>query len=270
MRTSIVPFLVGALIVSILVSPKQNTYAQGLSFPAEINKSFTPISIAAGGISRLMVTIYNPNAFQLTNAAWTDNLVGVQPGLLIASPVNLENTCGGSATAVAGGTTLSLTGGIVPAQSGVTPGSCTVSINVTSNTPGNLINTLPADALTSTGGGDTITNTSPASATLNVGGVQLPTINKSFSPSTIWAGEISQLSIVIRNNAPTVTLTQVSLTDTLPANVFLADPVSPSLSGCGTSASLNAVIGGTSVRLSNATIAPNSTCTIRVNVTSDT
>src|SRR5688572_25325251 len=270
MRISIIPFLVGALIVSILASPKQNTYAQGLSFPAEINKSFTPISIPAGGISRLMVTIYNPNDFQLTNATWTDNLVGVQPGLLIASPVNLRNTCGGSVTAVAGGTTLSLSGGIVPAQSGVTPGSCTVAIDVTSNTPGNLINTLPADALTSIGDGDIITNTSPASATLNVVGVPPPTVNKSFSSSTIWAGEISRLSIVIRNDAPAVTLTQVSLTDTLPGNVFLADPVSPSLTGCGASASLSAVSGGTSVSLSNATIAPNSTCTIRVNVTSDT
>ena len=91
MRISITPFLVGALIISTLASPTQSTYAQGLSFPAEINKSFTPISIPAGGISRLMVTIYNPNAFPLTNAAWTDNLVGVQPGLLIASPVHLHN-----------------------------------------------------------------------------------------------------------------------------------------------------------------------------------
>ncbi|HUE99390.1 MAG TPA: hypothetical protein VMN99_09045, partial [Anaerolineales bacterium] len=269
MRKSIITFLVGALIVSILVSPKQNAYAQVLSFPAEINKSFTPISIPSGGISRLRVSIYNPNAFQLTNAIWTDNLVGVQPGLVIANPVNLSNTCGGTVTAVAGGTTLSVSGGIVPAQSGVTPGSCTVAIDVTSNTPGNLINTLPADALTSTGGGNTITNTSPASATLNVGGVQLPTINKSFRPSTIWAGEVSVLSIVIRNNAPAITLTQVSLTDTLPANVFLANPVSPSLMGCGATASLSAASGGTSIALSNATIAPSSTCTIRVNVTSD-
>jgi LPXTG-site transpeptidase (sortase) family protein len=269
MRISITPFLVGALIISILASPTQSTYAQGLSFPAEINKSFTPISIPAGGISRLMVTIYNPNAFPLTNAAWTDNLVGVQPGLLIANPVNLRNSCGGSVTALAGETTLSLTGGVVPAQTGVTPGSCTVSINVTSNTTGNLINTLPADALTSTGGGDTITNTSPASATLHVGGVQPPTVNKSFSTSTIWAGEISQLSIVIRNNAPTITLTQVSLIDTLPTSVFLANPVSPSLTGCGATASLSAASGGTSVALSNATVAPSSTCTIRVNVTSD-
>lgn len=270
MRKSIVLFLVWAIVVSALVSSQHNAYAQAISFPAEMNKSFTPISIKVGGISRLMVTIYNPNDFPLANATWTDNLVGVQPGLLIASPVNLSNSCGGSVTAVAGGTTLSLTGGVVPALSGITPGSCTVAIDVTSNTPGNLINTLPAGALTSTGEGDPITNTSPASATLHVVGVLPLTINKSFSSSTIWAGEISQLSVVIRNNALTITLTQVSLTDTLPANVFLANPVSSSLTGCGATASLGAASGGTSITLSNATIAPSSACTIRVNVTSDT
>nr|MDQ3004792.1 sortase [Chloroflexota bacterium] len=115
-----------------------------------------------------------------------------------------------------------------------------------------------------------VANTSPASATLNVGGVQPLTVAKSFSPSTIWAGETSQLSIVIANNDFSTTLTQVSLTDDLPANVFLASPVSPSLSGCGASAALTAISGATSVTLSNATIAPNSNCTIRVDVTSDT
>src|SRR4030095_14798682 len=64
-------------------------------------------------------------------------------------------------------------------------------------------------------------------------------------------------------------LTQASLTDNLPANVFLANPVSPTLSGCGGSASVTAVSGGTSVTLNNGTIAPNSTCTITVNVTSN-
>ena len=270
MQKSVVPFLIGALIVSILLTPGETVAAQVVSFPAEMNKSFSPISIAAGGISRLRVTIFNPNAFQLTDAAWTDNLVGVQPGLLIANPVNISNTCGGTVTAASGGTTLSLRGGTVPAKVSATPGSCTVSIDVTSTTPGNLINTLPADALTSMGDGGIITNTSPASATLNVGGVQPLNVAKNFSPSAIWAGESSQLSIVIANNDSSITLTQVSLTDNLPANVFLADPVSSTLSGCGDSASLTAVSGGTSVALNNATIAPNSTCTIRVNVTSDT
>jgi LPXTG-site transpeptidase (sortase) family protein len=269
MQKSVVSFLVGALIVSILLNPERTVHAQVLSFPAEMNKSFSPISIAAGGVSRLNVTIYNPNAFQLTNASWTDNLIGVQPGLAIASPMGLTNTCGGSVTAAAGSTILSLSGGTVPGQVGVTPGSCTVSINITSTTRGNLINTMPTGALTSTGEGMTITNTSPASATLNVTGSLPPSVNKSFSPGTIWAGEISRLSIVIRNNEPIRSLTQASLTDNLPANVFLANPVSPTLTGCGSSASLTAASGGTSVTLNNGTIAPNSTCTITVNVTSN-
>ena len=42
----------------------QTAYAQGISLPAEMNKSFSPISIVAGGVSQLNVTIYNPNAFQ--------------------------------------------------------------------------------------------------------------------------------------------------------------------------------------------------------------
>ncbi len=271
MQKSVVPFLVGALIVSMLLNPGRRVAlaAQVLAFPAEMNKSFSPISIAAGGVSRLNVTIYNPNAFQLINASWTDNLIGVQPGLAIASPVGLTNTCGGSVTAAAGSTTFSLSGGTVPAQVGITPGSCTVSINVTSTTAGNLINTIPAGALTSTGEGANITNTSPASATLNVAGRPIPSVSKSFSPGTIWIGGTSQLSIVIRNNEPSTTLTQVSLTDNLPADVFLANPVSPVLTGCGGSATLTAAPRGTSLSLDNATIAPRSTCTIIVNVTSN-
>jgi len=269
MHKSVIPFLVGALIVSILLNPGETVAAQVLSFPAEMNKSFSPISIAAGGVSRLNVTIYNPNAFQLINASWTDNLIGVQPGLVIASSVGLTNSCGGSVTAVAGSTNFSLSGGTVPAQLGITPGSCTVSIIVTATTAGNLINTIPAGALTSTGEGTNITNTSPASATLNVAGSPIPSISKSFSPGTIWAGGTSRLSIVIRNNEPNTTLTQVSLTDNLPTDVFLVNPVSPTLTGCGASASLTAVSGGTSVSLNNGTIAPSSTCTIAVNVTSN-
>lgn len=269
MQKSVTPFLVGVLIVSILLNPGTTVAAQVLSFPAEMNKSFSPISIASGGVSRLNVTIYNPNAYQLTNASWTDNLIGVQPGLAIASPVGLTNSCGGSVTAAAGSTTFSVNGATVPAQLGITPGSCTVSINVTATTAGNLINTIPAGALTSTGEGTIITNTSPASATLNVAGRPTLSVSKSFSPGTIWIGGTSQLSIVIRNNEPSTPLTQVSLTDNLPTDVFLANPVSPTLTGCGASASLTAVSGGTSVSLNNGTIAPSSTCTITVNVTSN-
>jgi len=258
------------LISSIVFTPALVVQAQGLSFPAEINKSFSPISIAAGEISRLNITIFNPNSFQLDNAAWTDNLIGVQPGILLANPVNLSNTCGGAVTAVAGTTSLSLSGGTVPAQVGTTPGSCTVAVDVTSTTPGNLINTIPINGLTSTGGGGSITNTTRASATLRVGAVQAPSLRKSFTPNTVWVGETSRLAIVIRNNDLNTALTQTSITDNLPAGVILASPVSPTLTNCGGTASLSAISGTGLVTLSNSTIAPNTSCAIRVDVISTT
>jgi len=270
MRKALISLLVVLVTVSILGVPQKTVYAQ-ISLPAEINKSFSPISIAVGESSRLSVTVFNPNGFPLTNASWTDNLVLLQPGLTIADPVDLTNSCGGSVTAPPGGTSFSLSGGTVPAQAGSTPGSCTVTINVTSTVADTLINRIPADTLNSTGpGGISITNTTPASASLNVSGIPGPSVTKSFSPSTIWAGGTSLLTVVIRNNSSDMTLTQASLTDSLPPGVFLADPLDTSLSGCGASASLTGVGGGASVRLDNGSIAPNSSCIITVRVTSDT
>ena len=114
--------IVGGLIFSLFAGG-QTVQAQGLSFPAQMNKSFTPLSIEPGGVSRLEVTIYNPNVFELTSASWTDDLDGVQPGILIANPANVSNTCGGTVSAPSGGTSLSLSGGTVPPQVGSNPGS---------------------------------------------------------------------------------------------------------------------------------------------------
>jgi len=259
-----------ALLLSlVLLAPAMSAGAQGPSFPAEVNKQFNPISIVAGEVSRLSVTIYNPNSFQLDNAAWIDDLVGVQPGITIANPVNLTNTCGvlSVVVAVPGGTSLSLSGGTVPAQLGADPGQCTVAIDVTSTTPGNLINTIPAGGLTATGGGGDVTNTTPASATLRVGLVQPPSLSKTFAPNTMYIGESSLLTITLRNNDLYTPLTQLSLTDTLPANVTVVGPGSPAQSGCG-SATLTANSGDGFVTLSNATVIPSTSCLVRVYVTS--
>ena len=259
-------------VMIFLVQPGFAVQAQTLSYPAEINKSFTPISIPSGGITRLEVTIYNPNTFSLNNASWTDNLVGVQPGLSVANPANISNTCGGTVTAVPGTTTLSLNGGTVPAQVGATPGECTVGIDVTSTTLGNLINTIPANALSSTGGGFSITNTTPASATVTTVGISSPTVTKTFAPNTIWVGDTSVLAITINNTSAVLPLTQTSITDTLPTDVVVANPALPAnaLQNCGASATVSATPGGSSITLNNGTISPGSSCVIRVNVTSST
>jgi hypothetical protein len=134
MNKSITFLLVAVLIVSILAVPRQTVYAQ-ISLPAEINKTFAPRAIFSGGTSVLRVTTFNPNGFPLTNASWTDNMPA-QIQVVSAG----QNTCGGTVTAAAGSSTVSLSGGTVPAQVGTTPGSCSVLVNVTSTTLGNLIN----------------------------------------------------------------------------------------------------------------------------------
>ena len=276
--------LIVILITSLFVTPMTPAHAGGVSIPAQINKSFTPFAIVVGATSVMSVTIYNPNSFQLDNAAWVDNLVSIQPGLFIANPAGVtlddSNTpdthCGSpTVTATPGTTSLSFSGGTVPPQVGVTPGSCTVTINVSSVTAGNLINTIPVNALSSVDDLDstiTVTNTTAASATLQVGSVQPPSLSKSFTPNTITAGQVSQLAIVITNNDPYTPLTNTRVTDTFPTNVVLANTTT-TLTGCGagtlTDSSGGALVAGTStsVKLNNGTVAVSSTCTIKVNVT---
>ena len=294
------------LIVSVALFPV--TSASASTFPAQINQSFTPIAIVAGGTSALRITIYNINTNQLTGATWQDDLSGVQPGLSLAAPLTVTNTCGGptdvtmigGGALAAGATTLQLSNGTVPAYDVVSgiPGSCYVEVNVTSTTPGNLINTIPGFFDVNQYGGQgltaltidpddtkvpptpvTIHNTDPASATLNVIEVQPPSLNKSFSPNTISVGATSTLTINVINNDVNNALHQVTFYDLLPTagngDVVVASPLTTSLTGCGAGTlteqdGVTPLAGGTStsVRLNNATILKNSTCKITILVTS--
>ena len=239
MRRSIRLFLVlGILLSALVVQPTQ--VVKAANFPAQMNKSFTPISIVAGGTSILSVTIYNPNSFPLTSAHYHDIFPA---GITISSPLTVTNTCGGTLTnaadgpLVAGDTSLQLNGGTVPLQSGGLPGQCTVTVVVTSTTPGNLINTIPANELTSQGNDNgtivPITNEDPASATLQVASVLPPSLSKSFSLTTTWVGQTTRLTINIINNDPLTALTETTLTDTFPVPFVLANPVTPTLTNCG-------------------------------------
>ncbi|MCA2001715.1 MAG: DUF11 domain-containing protein, partial [Chloroflexi bacterium] len=240
--------------------------AYAASLPAEINKQFTPLQIDTGGVSVLKITIFNPNVYPLTSVGFTDNLVGVQPGLFIASGGLVSNTCGGTVAAAPGTNTITLAGGSVPAQTTV-PGQCFIEVEVSSLTEGNLINTIPAGALTATGAEGPITNTSPASATISVIAVDPPSMSKTFNPNTIYVGDVSQMTIRINNNDPDTNLTNVSFTDNLPAGTKIATPPSASMSGCGAGAVLSAPADGTAVSLSGGTVTPSVDCIIRVNVT---
>ncbi len=258
------------VFAAVVFSPAQafsTQSLQGPSFQAGLNKDFSPISISAGGVSRLSVTVYNPNPFEMilssAPAAWTDQL---PVGMRFASPANAATTCGGTVTT--GGTTLTLIGGAVPAQVNSAPGYCTVSVDVTSSQPGNLINTIPAGNLMAADptGEIAITNPTDASATLMVNAVQPPSLSKTFAPNTIWVAQTSTLTITLRNNDTNTALAQVFVTDTLPNHITIASPDNAATTcGSGTVSTTAA-----SVTLSGGTVPAGGTCTVKVSVTSVT
>lgn len=269
-------FLIVVTFVSLVLGPV--TSVQAASLPAEINKQFTPLQIDAGGVSTLRISIFNPNTFPLTNVAFIDDLVRVQPGLYVANPVGIVNTCGGTVTASPNSTTIILSGGTVPAQTGPTPGQCYIDVNISSVTAGNLINTIPAhnpsegDIGLTADGNDTgtpvlVTNTSPASATITVVAVSPPSLSKAFAPNTIFVGQTSRLTITLNNNDSDTNLTGVSYTDTLPSGLQITTPSGLNFSNCGAGVNVTALAGGTAISISNGTVTPSQNCVVAVDVT---
>jgi hypothetical protein len=94
------------------------------------------------------------------------------------------------------------------------------------------------------------------------------TISKNFNPDPANAGGISTLTFTLTNpNAASVS--GLNFTDTLPTTpgaMTVANPTNASTSGCG-SPTFAPVAGAGSISFSNGTIAANSTCTIKLNVT---
>lgn len=128
-----------------------------------ISKSFAPNPATVNQAVRLTFVITNTDAVTaVTGMRFVDDLTlgGTQSGLTVAAVPNVSNTCGGTITAVAGSTSISLTGGALGTQA-----SCRIDVSVSTNTTGSYTNTIPAGALTTAGAA---TNTQPGTDTLPV------------------------------------------------------------------------------------------------------
>ena len=90
-------------------------------------------------------------------------------------------------------------------------------------------------------------------------------ISKRFLPDSITPGETSTLSITL-TNPTTTTVSGANFTDPLPTGMIVDSPTGATTSGCGTP-TFAPVANDTSLAFSDGTIAPNSSCTIKVNVT---
>jgi hypothetical protein len=123
-----------------------------------VTKSFATNPIAVGGTSVLTITLQNTNAIAIKSVAFTDTYPA---NVVNAGSPNANITgagCTGTLSATAGGTTLALTVGVVPAGT-----TCSYKVTVTSSVIGTYLD--------GTGAGTTpiALNSSAASASLTVG-----------------------------------------------------------------------------------------------------
>lgn len=219
-----------------------------------VGKSFAPSAILTGATSELTITVQNTNAIPIGGVAFTDTY-----------PANVVNAgspsahitgagCTGSLAASAGGGSLALASGIVPAGT-----TCSYKVLVTSNVANTYVN----------GGGAITTpiglNSAAASASLVVGLAPSITATKSFAPTSITIGAPAVLTIVLANPNP-FPVTGVAIVDGYPPGMLNTTDAAPR-SSCGgtvTGADL-----GNSVALTGGVIPANGNCTITVNVTAN-
>jgi len=227
--------------------------------PPSIAKAFSPNTIAQGGTSVLTITLTNNN---YGAATLSSNLVDTLPTGITLANASFGGTCTGTKSGTAGGNTITYAaGGTIPAGNPGTgtPGSCTITANVTGSTPGSYLNTIAAGALVTNKGN----NPNPTSDTLTISGP--PTVAKAFSPNSIAVGGSSVLTITLSNTNPTVATLTANLVDTLPANVTLLDNT---FGGTCTGTKSGTAGGNTVTYAAGGTIPASGSCTITANVTS--
>jgi hypothetical protein len=156
--------------------------------PPTVAKAFNAPSIAAGSISQLVITLSNPNTTAATlTAAFTDTLPG---GTVVAPSPNASTTCAGSGAvaATAGWSIITLPATrTIPAGVGTTPGSCTLSVDVTAPGCGNFVNSIAANALQTSNGA----NAGAAVATLAATCAVLPL------PSPLEVPTLSEWAMIL-------------------------------------------------------------------------
>ena len=243
--------------------------------PINIAKQFNPTSFQAGGTSTLTITLQNLTASDYTGLNLTDTLP-------VLPNSNLTYVAASSATTCAPGTpsntstTVTLTGGTIPANS-----SCTITVEVTTTASApdaTYRNTIPPGAVF-IGSNPTLTNGIPAIADVSVYaiGTGMAGSVKSFSIDPIDAGQNTRLRIDLFAPADT-NLTNFSMTDNLPLGVTITNINSlgvvtpPAISGCGAIPPrvLTANTGAAIISLSGGTILAGARCRIDVWVTSST
>ncbi len=234
----------------------------------DIVKSFSPVGpLNEGTISRMTLALNNFSANPLTSLTISDTLpiAGSGGQIQIANPPNVATTCGGNVTVIAGGSSIALNGGTVPARANLgagSAGSCNLQVDVV-GPAGVYTNTATAAGTETYANG--VTNTiAPVSDNANLTYNSILSASKSFNPASVASGGRSTVTVRLSNSGA-VALANLTVTDPLPVGMVVASPGNVSTS-CSGSTNITAVPGANSVTMTGATIAGTASCDLLFDV----
>ncbi|CAN5478827.1 hypothetical protein BH11PSE11_BH11PSE11_21580 [soil metagenome] len=215
-----------------------------------------------GTIVRMTFTLTSLAVNPMTNVSIADTLP-VAPGggqMRVATPPNAASTCGSpTITAVANSTSIAMNGGTIPARAGTgtgSAGSCVVQVDIV-GAAGVYTNTVSVDATDTYANGTTHT-IGPITANGSFTFSSALSAVKSFNPTNVSSGGKAQVTVRMANSSAVV-LSNVSVTDPLPAGMVLANPPN-AYTTCSGSTSVTAAAGAGTVTLNGADIAGNGNC----------
>ncbi len=237
-----------------------------VSTSVTVNKSFSPTTVAVGApnFSTLSIQIRNNNAgaIALTGVSLTDLLpLGMAIFTTPSASFTGSGCSGATITAPAGATQISLSGASVNANS-----ICTLSVRVVANIAGNLIDTIPAAAITSTQG---VTNPLQGTATLAATGTVNLTITKTDGVASVVPGGGTTYTIGVSNAGPG-DVTGLGVNDTPPAGMSFTSwtcaattgSVCPASGSGPIAANVTVLVGGSMTFTVDAAIASDATGSI--------
>jgi hypothetical protein len=216
--------------------------------PPTFAVTFSPATISPGGFSTMTYTIDNSAENTPVESLVFTNVLPTGVTIAISKPSQLR--CNRFVVATVGSGSVSFSGEL-EANS-----ICTVQVNVTSNSPGAVVNTTSVLA--------TVDGTvNAASATLTVDGSTGAVSSMAFSPAMMRPGEVSRLTYTLtRLGTGSATFQVLNI---LPLGMTIAQFPNAEIVSC-TSNNLNLVPGADFVFFS-VSVSMGDVCTVSVNVT---
>jgi len=235
-----------------------------------MTKSFSPSGpLNEGSLSRMTIHLNNYSVNPLSNVSISDTLpVDGTSQMLIATPPNTYSDCGGTVTAVSGGTSIALNGGTISGRANKgagSPGTCELQVDVLG--PAGTYNntaTVTANETYADGTLNPANPIGPVSASADITFNSILSASKHFSPDTISSGGRSTVTIQL-TNSDSVSLTGVNISDPLPAGMVVASPAN-AYTTCSGNTSITATSGTANVLLSGADVAGSGHCELLFDV----